>query len=150
MYLYEPTNPLSLSTDNGAVVIVHNKTDHPAFYDAIGLSSGTKAGVLIERVFSYHLEYPYSDCVKDIDESYPSALIKTMLQKGYAYTQKNCFLACYQEFSFKKCGCYDVFAYQQTGVPASDANYTDILFCTNFTQMFCDSQVKWLIFINFS
>jgi hypothetical protein len=142
MYLYEPDNPLALSTDSGALVFVHNKTDNPAFYDGLGVASGTKAGVLVDREFSYHLEHPYSDCIKDIDENYPSTLVKTMIKNGITYTQNKCFLACFQEYVFENCGCYDAFAHEQTGVPDIDANSTDVVFCANLTQNECDSIVR--------
>lgn len=142
LFLYEPLNPLSLSTENGAHVLVHNKSDFPPIFDGISVASGTKTNIQVERVFSYNLEKPYSACIKDIDENYPSDFVKTMLQSGYKYTQQNCFLACYQEFSFEKCGCYDMYSQVLTGVPP--LNDTNDVFCTNFSQVVCDSQVCYI------
>lgn len=139
LFLHEPTNPFSLSTENGAHVLVHNKSDFPAFFDGISVASGTKTNIQIERVFTYHLEKPYSACVKNIDENYPSKLVKTMLQRGYKYTQQNCFLACYQDRSLEKCGCHDMYSQILTGVPP--LNDTGSVFCTNYSQVVCDSQV---------
>lgn len=130
---------MSLSTENGLHVLVHNKSDYPGFYNGVSIAAGTKAGVEIERVFTYHMPKPYSDCTEDIDETYQSDLVQTMLQTGYKYTQQNCFLACYQSIAFERCGCYDMYAKTITGVPA--INVSQIVFCTNYTQVMCDSQV---------
>lgn len=140
LFLYKTNNPLSLSTESGAHVLVHNKSDKPAFFKGLGVGSGLKGSIEVERSFTYHLEKPYSDCVKDIDGNYPSELVKTMLQSGYKYTQQNCFLACYQDFSFKKCACYDMYSQVLSGVPLINA--TGAVFCTNMSQIFCDVQVK--------
>lgn len=111
----------------------------PTLFNGISLPSGRQTSLEVQRKFSNMMEKPYSDCVENIDENYPSDLVKTLLKKGYAYTQQNCFLACYQSYVKKSCGCYDVIAYFISGTP--DLNFSSIEFCTNANVVVCDSDV---------
>lgn len=135
----EPENPMSLSTETGARVIVFNRTHQPVFYEGVLAASGAKTSVEIDRVFSYYLEQPFSDCTRDITLDYPSELVKGILHTGYAYTREICFLACYQRYAIEKCGCFNLYIQMLTGTPS--LNETLYETCLNYTHLICDFQV---------
>ena len=58
LFLYKTSNPLSLSSENGAHVLVHNKSVKPAFFEGVSVASGSNVGIEIDRSFTYHLEKP--------------------------------------------------------------------------------------------
>lgn len=119
-------------------MLVHNKTTMPLFFTGISVPTGSQTNLQVDRVFSSYLPRPYSDCVEDIDENYPSKLVNIMLKQGFTYSQQNCFLACYQRFVFQTCKCYNSAAKVITGYPEDDSSN---VFCTNFTLLKCDTKV---------
>lgn len=142
LYLYEPYDVMSLATGSGAHVLVHNQTNLPLFTSGIQLSTGTQTNIEIQRLFSSHLEKPYSNCVNDINEDYPSKLVHALLSTGYSYSQQNCFLSCYQRYLIDKCDCYDT----SIPVPISlISDRTNIRACLTFNDTLCDSAVRDLI-----
>lgn len=132
LFLYEPVDVFSLSTTMGALVIVHNKTEQPQFFNGISISSGTQANIQITREFSEHLESPYSGCTKDITVNYPSKFVQALVKTNFTYHQSDCFILCYQTYLIKQCGCYDL------ANPYLNENQS-ILPCLNFSEVLCDS-----------
>lgn len=123
----------------GARILVHNRTTYPQFFNGIMIPSGSQAYVQVDRVFSSHMEQPYSDCVRNIDENYPSKFVKILLKTGYAYTQQLCFMACYQNVVIKQCGCYELYSQTVTSYPY--INETDVQSCRNSSQIRCHELV---------
>lgn len=139
LFLYDQIGSTTLSVSNGIRIVVHNQSKTPSFYDGSLLSAGTQSFVEVQRIFSSHLEKPYSDCTKDITIDYPSKIVKSMLNAGYAYNQKDCFYACFQNYLIDKCGCYD-FSISRSVIKVMFQG-SDVKPCLNFSQMLCDTQV---------
>lgn len=130
---------MSLSSATGVNVIVHNQTTSPGMSDGIFVSSGTQTNIQVERIFSSHLEAPYSECTKRISADYPSNLVKIMLSLGLTYTQQSCFMVCFQRYLMKKCGCYEF----SSPVPVyMFMNITNSRPCLNLSDVRCDALVK--------
>lgn len=129
----------TLSCSNGIRMVVHNQSKTPSFYEGSLISAGAQTQVDVQREFSYHLEKPYSDCTKDITTDYPSDIVKSILNAGFPYNQKDCFNACFQKYLINKCGCYDFM------LPASITklmmNGSDLRPCQSFVDIMCDTDV---------
>lgn len=138
LFIYEPVNQSTLSISNGVHLIVHNQTKAPSFYEGLSISPGTQTNVEVQRVFSSHLDKPYSDCHKDINSDYPSKIVRSMLSTGYAYNQRDCFFACFQQFLVKNCSCYD---FSSTIPVDSFIDTTQFKPCLNQTGIKCAIEV---------
>ena len=70
--------------------------------EAISVSSGFAADLVINRVYSNKLGEPYNNCIKDVksSSSFDSDLFKFMINnRNYSYRQQDCFGYCIgQEF----------------------------------------------------
>lgn len=121
---------------------MHNKSTQPLFFTGTSVPTGSQTNLQVGRIFSSYLPSPYSDCLRVIDETHPSPLVRALLSKGYMYTQQNCFLACYQNYTFQKCNCYDVFTKIITNAPMDNTDGSEYSYCLNITQVQCDFNVS--------
>lgn len=135
---------LSLSTGNVAIFIVENQTTLPTFYNGITVSTGTQSNINVQRIFSSHLEKPYSDCTKDITSDYPSQLVKAVFSLaydyGYGYTQQNCFLASFQRYLLTACNCFDT---SVNFTLSFITERTDMKPCITFNDTQCETNVSF-------
>lgn len=135
----EPSSLFSLASSSGITVRVTNQSSYPKFNEGVLVPNGFQSNIEIRRVFSSHLEAPYSSCTKNIDENFPSPYVPALIKNGYCYTQQTCFLMCFQKYLIGVCGCYD----HITLIPPSMyLNTTGIRPCANFTDTLCDGNVR--------
>lgn len=93
------------------VVFIHNQSINPLTMttnNGFEISPGSRNSFSVERVFSYKLNAPYNDCLKDpFQFSQNMALIKFIESKGNAYTQEECLELCFEKFLLdsKNCSC---------------------------------------------
>lgn len=108
----------------------------------MSVATGSKTNIQIDRVYSYYLASPFSDCTRNIDANHPSKLVKGLLSKGYMYRQQDCFMACFQANCMKECQCYDVYIQYMTSTP--NLNETIVYGpCFNLTQVKCSEKVSY-------
>jgi hypothetical protein len=96
---------------DGFSIVVHNGTMDPRYYggvsfDGIEISPGFSTNIIVNRIFTYKLEEPYNDCLKNLDhiDSFHSDIYKLMLNKNkYKYRQKDCFDYCVAKQFINKC-----------------------------------------------
>ena len=71
------------------------------------VSSGFKTDVLVERLFSFNLAKPYTNCYIDNDKSthFDSDLYDLIKKSAYVYDQQLCFKQCRQKFYVEECNC---------------------------------------------
>jgi len=89
-------------TLDGFKVVVHNHSTDPGYYfgeskEGINLATGIVNEIRVARTFSYKLEEPYNNCLKDIESlsSFDSDLYRFIIQNtGYSYRQEDCFDYC--------------------------------------------------------
>lgn len=129
----------SLSFLSGARVVVHNQSRVPIFYEGIMTPTGFQTSVEVRRVFSSHLSSPYSDCTNTIDSSYPSKIVKAILNSGQGYRQQLCFNICFQFYVTQRCGCYD---FSSSIPPSLYLDTTTYRPCRNISQIQCDTLVN--------
>lgn len=94
----------SLNTE-GLKILVHNYSSDPehlfgTLNEGILVSSGFYTEISVNRIYSFKLGLPYSDCLKDVKSinSFDSDLYKYIIEKNeYEYRQKNCFDYCIGE-----------------------------------------------------
>lgn len=103
----ESTNPLSLSSLNGAHIIVHNKSEKPMFFDGIHVNVGMLTTIGVKREFTSRLSHPFSECVVDVSVyKDKSVYVSTLLDENMTYTQRDCQVVCLQKYVVKYCYCY--------------------------------------------
>ena len=96
--------------DLGAVIRIANnsyETLYP-FGEGILLSPGFETNIVVDREFRSVLPKPYSNC--EIDSNAPKFIqgldfYNLLMELGYKYTQKDCFVECYQQYVFNKYNC---------------------------------------------
>lgn len=110
------------------------------FFNGFTIATGSQTNLQVDRTFSTYLEKPYSSCKQTIDTTYPSQLVQALLKKGYSYTQKTCFLACYQQYTIDLCGCYNSYIQLITGIPDLVVDKNE-RFCRNLTEIYCYAEV---------
>lgn len=138
LFVYEPTDIRTLAISSGIRVMIHNQSQSPVYSDGMLVPVGAETHVRINRLFSSRLEQPYSECNSHIDEHHPSELVRLLLSNGYWYTQRDCFLACYQYYLVDKCDCFDYASL----LPTSTFTNKSIQPCANLTQILCNSDVS--------
>jgi hypothetical protein len=136
--LGDPSELNSLSISNGIHIQVHNKTQKPLFFKGLNAPIGSETHVVVGREFTYRLEKPYSECIKDIDSSYDSLFVKTLLNTSYAYQQVDCFNICFQRYLIEQCNCYDL------TYPIWSGNYQP---CLTYAQLVCDRDATSSFFV---
>jgi hypothetical protein len=136
LYLDEPDDPFSLSSASGIHLVVHNQTTFPDFTSGISVGTGSQTNVQIERIFSSHLEQPYSECSNDISK-FPSKMVEALEDSGYTYTQANCFLMCFERYSIEKCGCYQY----SSQIPLNSVVTKNQRPCLNISDINCATEV---------
>lgn len=130
----------SLATSTGVRLSVQNQSDSVPFDQGISLPVGAQTDVAVFRKFSSHMEKPFSECEQNIDETYPSDMVKLTLKSGYAYTQVNCFFTCYQFYLIERCNCYDS---SPSAFPFEVLLERNVYPCLNLSQLACDTQVDY-------
>lgn len=134
-------NNYTFHLKTGARIVVHNKSTLPMFYEGVTVAAGSQTNLQVDRVFSSYLAKPYSDCENNIDENYPSNLVRALLKKGFAYNQETCFLACSQLYAIELCKCYNPYIQSITGTP--DENDTENRYCQNLKDISCFGAVSY-------
>ena len=86
----------------GLHIIIHNSSIFISSFEGFEVSTGVHSNIAINRQFIYKKEYPYCDCMSDIENNYNSNLVEAILKTG----QIDCFNICFQEFLINIIGCY--------------------------------------------
>ena len=89
----------------GLNIIVHNSSVNPSLTEGFQIPTGFQTYVAIKKIFINKKEYPYSDCISDIN-SHKSELVQAILKTGYKYRQIDCFDLCEQSYIINNAGCY--------------------------------------------
>ncbi|CAF0708691.1 unnamed protein product [Brachionus calyciflorus] len=127
---------------SGARVIVHNQSVE-ALIEAEGkeLATNYQTDIGITRTFVSKLEYPYSNCVKNIysPDGHKSEYFKAMFNilNMTTYRQKNCIRLCVQKFIKDSCGCVD---------PKLPNIYKSVPYCATLSLLNCisNSRIEYL------
>ena len=93
------------SENMGIHINIHNSSVIPFNYEGFEIPSGLETNIEVNRVFIYKQEYPYSDCMSNID-GFGSYLSKATLASGNQYRQVDCLYNCLQELIIKRLGCF--------------------------------------------
>jgi hypothetical protein len=96
---------------DGFQIVIHNRTMDPGYYAGfasagIDIAAGYATNLVVNRVFTYKLEEPYNNCIKDVShaDAFDSELFKFILTNtSYSYTQKYCFDYCIGRELIKQC-----------------------------------------------
>ena len=126
IYPLENKNKYPSTSDMGLVVFVHNNTFRPLRSDSIFIKPSEKTHILVKRIFTHKVPFPYSEC-RDLN-GYSSRLYDFILSNNRTYRQQDCVYLCFQEISIEKCGC--IFSAFEDTAP-------NIKFCMNKTEGFC-------------
>ena len=94
----------------GGIIRIGNSS-YSTYYssgDGILVSAGSFTNIMVEREFKSILPQPYSNC--EIDSNTPRFIpnmdfYNLILKSNYEYTQKFCFLQCYQNYIIQKYNC---------------------------------------------
>lgn len=112
LYVGDIVNQQQYTFKSGMRVIIHNQSVTPfADEDGIDVSVGQQTNIGISRLFINHLPYPYSNCVKKIEDHLNSNNFFAYLKNYYEitdYRQNFCLKACFQKFLISFCGCFDL------------------------------------------
>ena len=132
--------PPNLETDfeyKAAIYLkVHNQSELPFTLDGgINIKAGQRTYVAINRIFTSHLEKPYSNCLKNLESGDPDLkrYFGYFQDLGVDYYDQNfCFKICAQDQLLKKCDCMDL-----TTPAISNASY-----CESDVQLKCLSSFQ--------
>jgi len=87
----------------GMNLMIHNESNNPGFYygsfnEGVNIPVGFHTLIIVKRIFTYKLSYPYNYCIKDLTQthtSYDSDLLDYLVtQTNYSYRQKECYTYC--------------------------------------------------------
>ena len=111
---------------------VHNQTALPfTLPPGIGIQTGFRTYVGINREVTNKLEFPYSDCIDNLTSaknSYSQKLFSFFKDLNVTYYDQNfCFTMCYQDKLIDKCNCQDI----KTPIIRNS------MYCVNTTQTDC-------------
>ena len=98
--------------NSGARVVVHNQTTTPIIIsEGIDVATGFQTNLGVKRSFLSKLDYPYSDCVKNVQSpsGYNSFYFKAIFNilNMTIYRQKICVRLCLQDYVKSHCNCTD-------------------------------------------
>ena len=87
---------------------IHNSSIDPiaSDLDSIRISSGKSTNLLVKRVVSIKLGYPFNDCLPDVSraDAFDSVFFRHILtQTNSSYRQKDCFDLCQASYLINKC-----------------------------------------------
>ena len=126
----------TLFPNRGIHIRVFNYTSHPTFSEGYEAPIGYETNMMFSRTFKEVLPYPFSDCLIDTYANPPtahdSAIYNLILQSKYSYSQKYCFVQCYQKMVIDKCGCFDL---------TYDSLFTGIRSCLSLLDINCLNSV---------
>ena len=97
----------------GATIKIDNNSYEVTGNDLspVDLSPGYEFNIVVDRIYSYKLPKPYSNCDLDLtgpNNGFNSYLYKAFLDKNYQYKQQSCIDLCYQSMLIKNCNCSDI------------------------------------------
>lgn len=105
-------NSSAYVTKTGIQVTIHNQSLLPDLDDGLYIPTGFETNLLIDRLFTYKLDSPYSNCVKNVNgkstlisKLYRDALINSRSSSLGEYNQKYCIKLCYQNYIEIECKC---------------------------------------------
>jgi len=86
----------------GLRIIIHNDSIDSGFYggysdENLKLLSATKTDIVVDRIFTYRLDEPYNDCIKDVhrlDKSDSDIYKFILTSTNYSYRQQDCIQYC--------------------------------------------------------
>lgn len=109
LFMGKPKDQLLTEYNIGAIVLVHNQTKTPVLSSRrIMVTTGFETDVAITRHFISKLDFPYSNCVKDVSKAsgISPVLVDHILDKlNASYDQEYCFLLCLQKMIIDECNC---------------------------------------------
>lgn len=94
-------------TATGAVIFISNETQSAFENPETLVPNEFKTRVVINRQITDKIDYPYSDCVKDIQDKYSTEFFRMTKRLYSTYTQSACLDLCYQQMSLDSCNCSD-------------------------------------------
>ena len=98
--------------NSGARVVVHNQSIAPIIIsEGVDVATGFQTNLGIKRSFLSKLDYPYSDCVKNVqsESGFDSFYFKSIFNilNMTTYRQKICVRLCLQDYIKAECNCTD-------------------------------------------
>lgn len=121
------SSPFSYASSTGAHIYINNKTVRPSFFEGYEVATGSTTSLQLNRVFSKRKPKPFSNCISDI-KSFGSVFTHKFAENNLTYSQKECFLYCYQRKLSDECHCVD-------------SNFPLLTFnkplCSSLEQFFC-------------
>jgi hypothetical protein len=136
--LYEP-----FTNKRGLRVLINNITDNSNDLEDHGIDvpAGFMTNIAVKRTFFERLDYPYSNCVKDLTQNnpYQTETIKSMFENLNitVYSQQLCEKYRYNQLLFEKCNCVDpAFTYMHK-------NKTEVETCVTPVKVICSEE--WFI-----
>ena len=100
-------NSYSAEKNNGLRILIFNSSSNSIINricEGIDISTGLETNVILNRLFIYKKETPYSDCISEI-EDFESDLLKLIINSGYAYRQNDCLDLCTWDLIFQSYNC---------------------------------------------
>ena len=129
-------NEIATINARGLKVFVHNQTaTTPGYFDtALSLEPGKETNIVIDRIFTSNVPYPYSDCA--YLSSGAAFFHQFVAKSNKSYRQTECFYSFFQKSISEICDCYF------TGFPKLD-DHSKLPPCLNSTQYKCFTEAYY-------
>ena len=96
-----------LTESLGLLIAIHNSSVNISIDDGFKVSTGVETNIAINRVYSFKLEKPYSECILDVDNYYPELMVTYFKDDNKKiYSQEDCIEICFENITITKIGCY--------------------------------------------
>jgi hypothetical protein len=139
--LYEP-----FTNKRGIKVLINNISDNlnDLEDEGIDVPAGFLTNIAVKRTFFQRLDYPYSNCVKDLTQNgqYQTKTIKSMFENLNItlYSQKLCEKYIYSQLLLEKCNCLaPAFTFMHK-------NITNVENCMTPVQVICSEEFHYNYF----
>lgn len=92
---------------SGLHLNVHNISVKPTYNEGIDIPTGLRTNLIVNRIFSNKLEFPYDNCKSNVESNSEYDTLLYMLIKGLnqTYRQKDCFDMCFYLEVQQRCNC---------------------------------------------
>ena len=100
--------------------MINNQTSKPVFTDGYEIATGIMTNINVNRLYTYRLEYPFNDCMNNLDaiDSFDSDLYRAIINSNVTYKRIDCFYLCYQKQIIETCNCHlQAFAKLNSKIP---------------------------------
>ena len=98
----------AFTTDGGALILVHNRSDTPFTKDGVFAATGAFTNIEVTRTFFSRLPYPFSDCRKDLTVQETDSIYYKRASQNSTYNFRTCYDSYFQfNVYMLKCQCMD-------------------------------------------